>query len=291
MWAEVPAPHPALLPQDLQQVMVSGPNLNETSIVSGGYGGTAEGIIPTSTIKGRQRLGPMRAGRDGAGRGVGCLASEGRALVGAQSRARCLPVLPAVGDRRRGRACPGVRRPAGASVPHRRPGDTGRSCSKLQLPWEVAWSCRVQPVPRGQPSCCFVGPLAGVVSPTGTKCLQPLPPGQAVAAACAPAPSLSPLCWAATVVPWAQAAGAQLSRRCGAPAGGSAPQGRFSWQRCSLWHMGLALGSSAGGGEEPGDTARPRSWNCTVLVWACGGCAQGTRGALQVCVGRTGQGD
>lgn len=38
--------------QDLQQVMVSGPNLNETSIVSGGYGGTAEGIIPTGTIKG-----------------------------------------------------------------------------------------------------------------------------------------------------------------------------------------------------------------------------------------------
>lgn len=32
--------------------MVSGPNLNETSIVSGGYGGTAEGIIPTSSIKG-----------------------------------------------------------------------------------------------------------------------------------------------------------------------------------------------------------------------------------------------
>ncbi|XP_063060965.1 arfaptin-2a isoform X5 [Engraulis encrasicolus] len=38
--------------QDLQQVMVSGPNLNETSIVSGGYGGAAEGIIPTSSIKG-----------------------------------------------------------------------------------------------------------------------------------------------------------------------------------------------------------------------------------------------
>ncbi|XP_031728530.1 arfaptin-2b isoform X2 [Anarrhichthys ocellatus] len=37
--------------KDLQQVMVSGPNLNETSIVSGGYGGTAEGIIPTSSIK------------------------------------------------------------------------------------------------------------------------------------------------------------------------------------------------------------------------------------------------
>ncbi|XP_077197147.1 arfaptin-2 isoform X6 [Paroedura picta] len=39
------------LEQDLQQVMVSGPNLNETSIVSGGYGGTAEGIIPTSSLK------------------------------------------------------------------------------------------------------------------------------------------------------------------------------------------------------------------------------------------------
>ncbi|KAJ8266673.1 hypothetical protein GJAV_G00133310 [Gymnothorax javanicus] len=38
--------------KDLQQVMVSGPNLNETSIVSGGYGGAAEGIIPTSSIKG-----------------------------------------------------------------------------------------------------------------------------------------------------------------------------------------------------------------------------------------------
>ncbi|XP_029924515.1 arfaptin-2b isoform X1 [Myripristis murdjan] len=37
--------------RDLQQVMVSGPNLNETNIVSGGYGGTAEGIIPTSSIK------------------------------------------------------------------------------------------------------------------------------------------------------------------------------------------------------------------------------------------------
>ncbi|NWZ43124.1 ARFP2 protein, partial [Brachypodius atriceps] len=42
------------LEQDLQQVMVSGPNLNETSIVSGGYGGTAEGIIPTGTIKGNR---------------------------------------------------------------------------------------------------------------------------------------------------------------------------------------------------------------------------------------------
>ncbi|XP_051966192.1 arfaptin-2-like isoform X1 [Xyrauchen texanus] len=39
------------LEQDLHQVMVSGPNLNETSIVSGGYGGAAEGIITTSSIK------------------------------------------------------------------------------------------------------------------------------------------------------------------------------------------------------------------------------------------------
>ncbi|KAG7245754.1 hypothetical protein CRUP_004216, partial [Coryphaenoides rupestris] len=37
--------------KDLQQVMVSGPNLNETSVVSGGYGGPAGGIIPTSSIK------------------------------------------------------------------------------------------------------------------------------------------------------------------------------------------------------------------------------------------------
>lgn len=46
------SPTVSCAPQDLQQVMVSGPNLNETSIVSGGYGGTAEGIIPTGTIKG-----------------------------------------------------------------------------------------------------------------------------------------------------------------------------------------------------------------------------------------------
>lgn len=32
---------------------MSGPNLNETSIVSGGYGGPAGGIIPTSAIKGK----------------------------------------------------------------------------------------------------------------------------------------------------------------------------------------------------------------------------------------------
>uniref|UniRef100_A0A3Q3DET3 ADP-ribosylation factor interacting protein 2b n=1 Tax=Hippocampus comes TaxID=109280 RepID=A0A3Q3DET3_HIPCM len=48
------------LEQDLQQVMASGPNLNETSIVSGGYGGTAEGIIPTGSIKGRDRAGLAR---------------------------------------------------------------------------------------------------------------------------------------------------------------------------------------------------------------------------------------
>lgn len=48
-------------------MMVSGPNLNETSIVSGGYGGTAEGIIPTSTIKGTGGLGLLlgRVGRRG----------------------------------------------------------------------------------------------------------------------------------------------------------------------------------------------------------------------------------
>lgn len=35
---------------------MSGPNLNETSIVSGGYGGPAGGIIPTSSIKGMALL-------------------------------------------------------------------------------------------------------------------------------------------------------------------------------------------------------------------------------------------
>ncbi|XP_066475527.1 arfaptin-2 isoform X2 [Tiliqua scincoides] len=61
------------LEQDLQQVMVSGPNLNETSIVSGGYGGTAEGIIPTSTIKGsslhQQHPNPAMTGEE-ATRGI-----------------------------------------------------------------------------------------------------------------------------------------------------------------------------------------------------------------------------
>ncbi|TFJ97828.1 kinetochore protein NDC80-like protein [Platysternon megacephalum] len=59
--------------EDLQQVMVSGPNLNETSIVSGGYGGTAEGIIPTSTVKGSglhpPHPGPLATG-DEAARGI-----------------------------------------------------------------------------------------------------------------------------------------------------------------------------------------------------------------------------
>ncbi|XP_033832850.1 arfaptin-2-like isoform X2 [Periophthalmus magnuspinnatus] len=54
------------LEQDLQQVMVSGPNLNETSIVSGGYGGPAGGIIPTSSIKDIR----MKS------RGVNCLSTD-----------------------------------------------------------------------------------------------------------------------------------------------------------------------------------------------------------------------
>nr|XP_060627336.1 arfaptin-2 isoform X2 [Anolis sagrei ordinatus] len=63
------------LEQDLQQVMVSGPNLNETSIVSGGYGGTAEGIIPTSAMKGsslhhQPHPAPPMTGEEAAARGV-----------------------------------------------------------------------------------------------------------------------------------------------------------------------------------------------------------------------------
>ncbi|XP_076138515.1 arfaptin-2a isoform X2 [Alosa pseudoharengus] len=55
---------PPCLQKDLQQVMVSGPNLNETSIVSGGYGGAADGIIPTSSIKGPAiRYNPEYLGR------------------------------------------------------------------------------------------------------------------------------------------------------------------------------------------------------------------------------------
>lgn len=54
-------------PQDLQQVMVSGPNLNETSIVSGGYGGTAEGIIPTGAGKGGGPRAPGGGGRAAPG--------------------------------------------------------------------------------------------------------------------------------------------------------------------------------------------------------------------------------
>lgn len=34
---------------------MSGPNLNETSIVSGGYGGSGDGLIPTG-MNGRDRL-------------------------------------------------------------------------------------------------------------------------------------------------------------------------------------------------------------------------------------------
>ncbi|XP_076138518.1 arfaptin-2a isoform X5 [Alosa pseudoharengus] len=58
------ATHWNLDEKDLQQVMVSGPNLNETSIVSGGYGGAADGIIPTSSIKGPAiRYNPEYLGR------------------------------------------------------------------------------------------------------------------------------------------------------------------------------------------------------------------------------------
>lgn len=126
-------------------------------------------------------------------------ASEGRALVGVQSRARCLPVLPAAGGRRASRlVLPWGAAPSGGSWASQEAGGTGRGGSEPQPPWEVAWPCRTQPlhVALLRPSCCFVGPLAGVVSLTGTKCLPPPPPGQAVAAACAPAPSLSPCSWA-----------------------------------------------------------------------------------------------
>ncbi|XP_077449160.1 arfaptin-2-like isoform X4 [Stigmatopora argus] len=51
---------------DLQQVMASGPNLNETSIVSGGYGGSTEGGGPAGSAKGSSD-GPCA---DEAGRGV-----------------------------------------------------------------------------------------------------------------------------------------------------------------------------------------------------------------------------
>ncbi|XP_045076324.1 arfaptin-2-like isoform X3 [Coregonus clupeaformis] len=59
--------------KDLQQVMVSGPNLNETSIVSGGYGGPAGGIIPTSSIKDLR----MKS----RGQGVGLVSSQSAASM------------------------------------------------------------------------------------------------------------------------------------------------------------------------------------------------------------------
>ncbi|KAM9454008.1 arfaptin-2-like isoform 4-T4 [Salvelinus alpinus] len=61
------------LEQDLQQVMVSGPNLNETSVVSGGYGGPAGGIIPTSSIK------DLRM--ESRGQGVGLVSSQSAARM------------------------------------------------------------------------------------------------------------------------------------------------------------------------------------------------------------------
>lgn len=62
------------LEQDLQQVMVSGPNLNETSIVSGGYGAPADGIIATASIKGSSNVhhsqsNPVSTGNEAA-RGI-----------------------------------------------------------------------------------------------------------------------------------------------------------------------------------------------------------------------------
>ncbi|XP_061916886.1 arfaptin-2-like isoform X3 [Entelurus aequoreus] len=66
------------LEQDLQQVMVSGPNLNETNIVSGGYGGPAGGIIPTSSIKDirtKSRAANLQSSSGGANNNA-CGASE-----------------------------------------------------------------------------------------------------------------------------------------------------------------------------------------------------------------------
>ncbi|XP_032811462.1 arfaptin-1 isoform X6 [Petromyzon marinus] len=42
--------------QDLRQMMASGPNLNETSVVSGGYGGSLEGVLQTGGVKGAPGL-------------------------------------------------------------------------------------------------------------------------------------------------------------------------------------------------------------------------------------------
>ncbi|XP_038817281.1 arfaptin-2-like isoform X2 [Salvelinus namaycush] len=69
------------LEQDLQQVMVSGPNLNETSIVSGGYGGPAGGIIPTSSIKGTHSSTALTSSikelrMNSRGQGVGLVPSQ-----------------------------------------------------------------------------------------------------------------------------------------------------------------------------------------------------------------------
>lgn len=93
-------------------MMVSGPNLNETSIVSGGYGGTAEGIIPTGTIKGRPSRG---AGSHGRGWGRG-----GKA--GVACRGQCCSLCDGRGGRERlrrrkeGTAHLAARRPVGKEV-------------------------------------------------------------------------------------------------------------------------------------------------------------------------------
>uniref|UniRef100_F1RMN9 Tripartite motif containing 3 n=3 Tax=Sus scrofa TaxID=9823 RepID=F1RMN9_PIG len=58
------------LEQDLQQVMVSGPNLNETSIVSGGYGGSGDGLIPTGSGRHPSHSAPPAGPGDEVARGI-----------------------------------------------------------------------------------------------------------------------------------------------------------------------------------------------------------------------------
>ncbi|XP_041919996.1 arfaptin-2-like isoform X2 [Alosa alosa] len=79
---------PPCLQKDLQQVMVSGPNLNETSIVSGGYGGAADGIIPTSSIKGPAiRYNPEYLGRRKSAEPKEDLRNKSRGITPSQSAA------------------------------------------------------------------------------------------------------------------------------------------------------------------------------------------------------------
>lgn len=139
-------------PQDLQQVMVSGPNLNETSIVSGGYGGTAEGIIPTGTIKGNG------AGLGGKGdhhrrKGLSSpycppLMTQGSAVA----RPRCLlgggalfPVGSGPMQGQRVGACADGR--GGAAAP--RPALPGLGCSSV-TGWDLCWGIPIPLVRTSQ---------------------------------------------------------------------------------------------------------------------------------------------